>query len=132
MGDLRNDIQHGGWRMSARRAESLHKELEAKHAEFNPGPATDPTTPQANTATQSDRIILITRHQGAVEWLHKQGYNNAERYNHLEQSTIESLTPNDTVIGSLPVHLAARVCAKKAQFIYLQIEIPKTHARHRT
>ena len=30
------------------------------------------------------------------------------------------------MIGSLPVHLAARVCAKKAQFIYLQIEIPKT------
>ena len=124
MGDLRNDIQHGGWRLSARRAESLHKELEAKHAAFDLNPATAQSTQQVNTPARSGRTIIITRHPGAVEWLHKQGYNNAERYNHLEQSTIGSLTSNDTVIGSLPIHLAAQVCATKAQFIFLQIEIP--------
>ncbi len=126
MGDLRNDIQHGGWRKSARQGNSLRTDLEKKHAEFKLDPVRPNETPRAIEPHQKGRTLLVTRHLGAVEWVQNQGYANAEHFEHLDQSTIDSLKDNDTVIGSLPIHLAARVCATKAQFIFLQIDIPKT------
>ncbi len=51
---------------------------------------------------------FVSRHRGAISWAKKQGIE-AERVEHLD---ILRLEPGDIVMGSLPVHLAARVCER--------------------
>lgn len=34
------------------------------------------------------------------------------------------LAPGDTVIGTLPVHLAAEVCARKGRYLHLSLTVP--------
>ena len=38
---------------------------------------------------------------------------------------IEQVAPLDTVIGTLPVHLAARVCAAGARYMHLSVDVPE-------
>jgi CRISPR-associated protein Csx16 len=117
IGQLRNDIQHGGWRPNARRGDSLTADLQGKLEEFE-------STPARRTAQPAGRTLLVTRHAGAIDWLRQQGFDTTERRDHLDKATMDSLTAEDTIIGSLPVHLAAAVCDTGAKFIYLQIDIP--------
>lgn len=63
---------------------------------------------------------LVTRHPGALEWLLRQGIK-AQAVAHLD---VEAIQPGDTVFGTLPLHLAARVCERGARFFYLAIELP--------
>ena len=46
---------------------------------------------------------------------------------HLDPAQIEA---GDTVIGSLPVHLAAAVCERGARYLNLSLDLP-AHARGR-
>lgn len=115
---LRNDIQHGGWRTHARQGKALYADLENKHKEFDCAPA-------APDAKQSGRTLLISRHTGALEWLSQQGYKNSEIIEHLDRATIDSLTPEDTVVGNLPIHLAAEISQRRSKFLYLQIDLPQ-------
>lgn len=64
---------------------------------------------------------LVSRHAGAVKWLHRRGYEAVQTIAHLDPTTIQ---PGDTVIGTLPVHLAAAVCARGARFVFLSVDIP--------
>ncbi|WP_416190473.1 CRISPR-associated protein Csx16 [Neisseria sp. CCUG17229] len=34
---------------------------------------------------------------------------------------VADVAPGDTVIGTLPIHLAAEICAKKAKFVFLAL-----------
>lgn len=80
---------------------------------------------------------LVTRHPGALEWLLDQGSDLIERGSikhraveyvpHLEPARIE---PGDVVIGTLPVHLAAQVCARGARYFNLSLDVP-AHQRGR-
>lgn len=64
---------------------------------------------------------FITRHPGAIAWAKRQGITVDQQLAHLDSGQIQS---GDTVIGSLPVNLAAEVCAKQARYIHLTLELP--------
>lgn len=64
---------------------------------------------------------LVTRHPGAVEWAARQGIAVDRQVAHLD---VREVAAGDTVIGTLPVNLAARVCARGARFLNLSIDVP--------
>lgn len=64
---------------------------------------------------------LITRHPGAVEWAERQGVRVDMQIAHLDPELIQA---GDVVIGTLPVQLAAEVCARGGRFLSLSLEVP--------
>lgn len=66
-------------------------------------------------------IYLITRHPGAIEWAARQGVRVDVHIAHLDPAGIQS---GDTVIGTLPVNLAAEVCARGGRFFNLSLDLP--------
>ena len=64
---------------------------------------------------------FITRHKGAVEWARIQGIE-AKRISHLDPARIQT---GDTVIGTLPVHIAAEICARGGRYLHLSMTIPE-------
>lgn len=63
---------------------------------------------------------IISRHAGAIEWLERQGVEG-QQCQHLN---IEQVSPGDNVIGTLPINLAEKVCAKQAIYWHLSLEVP--------
>jgi len=64
---------------------------------------------------------FVTRHPGALDWAQAQGIAFDAHVMHLDPATVG---PGDTVIGSLPVHLAAAVCARGARYFNLSLDLP--------
>lgn len=64
---------------------------------------------------------FISRHPGAVEWARRRGLAVDQYGAHLDPAQIQ---PGDTVIGSLPVNLAAAVCERGARYLHLSLELP--------
>ena len=65
-------------------------------------------------------IYFISRHPGASRWARQQNIQAI----HLAHLLPQQISTGDTVIGNLPVHLAAYVCAQGARYLHLQISIP--------
>ena len=65
---------------------------------------------------------FISRHPGAIKWAGQQGIAVDRQIAHLDVKDIQA---GDTVIGTLPVNLAAAVCARQATFINLSLDIPE-------
>lgn len=69
--------------------------------------------------TPSGQTWFISRHSGAIDWIKQQPDWRIDHYvPHLDPETI---SPGDTVLGTLPVHIAAAICARGATFYFLQI-----------
>ena len=66
--------------------------------------------------------IFVCRHQGAMVWMKKQSI--AVDF-WTDDLCLESVRENDKVIGILPMHLAAAVCARGAKFYALELNVPK-------
>lgn len=64
---------------------------------------------------------FVTRHPGAVEWARRRGLQIDRQITHLDPDLI---APGDTVIGILPVNLAARVCEKGGRYLNLSLNLP--------
>lgn len=64
---------------------------------------------------------LVSRHQGAVDWIYQQGISIDLQVEHLD---IEQVQPGDCVIGTLPIQLAAAVCARGARYLHLSVQLP--------
>ena len=64
---------------------------------------------------------FVSRHAGAVEWAALHGFNSVEVVAHFDPSVI---SVGDVVIGTLPVHLAAEVCANGGEYHHLVMNIP--------
>jgi CRISPR-associated protein Csx16 len=64
---------------------------------------------------------FISRHPGAIAWAGQQNIKVDCQLAHLDIALIQQ---GDTVIGSLPVNLAAEVCAKHARYIHLTLDLP--------
>lgn len=64
---------------------------------------------------------FISRHPGAIEWAARQGLKVDKQLDHLNPAAIQR---GDVVIGTLPVNLAAEVCARGAQFFNLSLDLP--------
>ena len=66
---------------------------------------------------------FISRHQGAIDWIKTQKQWHIDRYaTHLDPEDIQT---GDTILGTLPIHLAAQICARGAAFYFLQIAQPE-------
>ena len=65
--------------------------------------------------------IFVSRHPGAVDWARRRGLAVEAWATHLDPA---QLGAGDTVIGSLPLHLAAAVCERGARFLHLSLDIP--------
>ena len=64
---------------------------------------------------------FVSRHPGAIAWAERQGLPVDQQIRHLEISSIQA---GDTVIGTLPMNLAARVCESGGRYIHLTLELP--------
>lgn len=64
---------------------------------------------------------FISRHPGAIEWASRQNLQVDRLITHLDLATVQA---GDTVIGSLPVNLAAQVCTRGATYWHLSLELP--------
>lgn len=92
---------------AARRALGLDESAPASAADASPAHA--------------PRTYFVTRHAGARAWAEQEGIAVDELVDHLE---VERIQPGDTVIGSLPVNLAAQVCARGGRYLHLTLELP--------
>lgn len=67
-------------------------------------------------------VVFISRHRGAMEWVAQQGLHMDRMAAHLDAETV---TPGDIVVGSLPIHVAARVCERGGRYFHLTLELPE-------
>lgn len=65
---------------------------------------------------------FVSRHPGAIEWAARQKLAVDCFVPHLDTVLVQ---PGDTVIGSLPVNLAATVCAAGANYWHLSMYLPE-------
>ncbi|MBK1694130.1 CRISPR-associated protein Csx16 [Chromatium weissei] len=64
---------------------------------------------------------FVTRHAGAHNWAIEEGIHVDALVAHLDIAIVNA---NDVVIGSLPVNLAAKVCARGGRYLHLSLELP--------
>lgn len=65
---------------------------------------------------------FVSRHPGALDWMKQAEIAFDIHAPHLDTQLIEK---GDKVIGSLPVNLAAEVCAKGAEYWNLSLNLPE-------
>ncbi|MDS4029342.1 MAG: CRISPR-associated protein Csx16 [Candidatus Contendobacter sp.] len=65
--------------------------------------------------------FFVSRHPGAREWAAAEGVAVDAAIAHLDPETVQ---PGDVVIGTLPIHLAARVCQRGGRYLHLSLELP--------
>lgn len=84
--------------------------------------AQQPLTPSIQHDFNSPMTIyFISRHPGAIEWAARQKLAVDRFVHHLDTAQVQA---GDTVIGSLPVNLAAQVCATGAGYLHLSLALP--------
>lgn len=64
---------------------------------------------------------FVSRHPGAIKWAKGQNFAIDRWVAHLDPAEVEV---GDTVIGSLPVNLAASICKRGARYLHLSMEVP--------
>ena len=64
---------------------------------------------------------FVTRHPGARDWVEAQGIAVDSVVEHLDPACLDR---GDRVLGTLPVHLAAEVCRKGAEYHHLILDLP--------
>jgi CRISPR-associated protein Csx16 len=122
IGDIRNDIEHGGFRKQPLPAKVLQKRIEDLVQRFAPFASGEPKgTPGGAAPSSASRTYFVTRHAGAVEWAVRQGIAVDRTVEHLDPAEVR---PGDMVLGTLPVHLVAEVCARGARYLHLVLELP--------
>lgn len=65
------------------------------------------------------KTYFVTRHSGARDWAKRRGIA-AIAIDHLDTSAIER---GDVVIGTLPIHLVARINALGARYLHLTMDM---------
>lgn len=64
--------------------------------------------------------IFVSRHEGAVRWINSQPIRVDRFESHLDLTSVDA---GDTVIGTLPVQLAAKVCEKGAIYLHIVLDL---------
>lgn len=65
--------------------------------------------------------FFVTRHPGAADWARQQGLAVDRAVAHLNPAEVQA---GDVVIGTLPVNLAAEVCARGGRYLHLTLDLP--------
>jgi CRISPR-associated protein Csx16 len=119
--DIRNDIEHGGFRKQPLSGTVLRQRIEQLVERFCL-PAHQGEVEDAKASPcAGGRTLFVTRHPGAVEWCARQGIAVDRTVEHLELAEVQ---PGDVVIGTLPVHVVAEVCSRGARYLHLALELP--------
>ena len=66
---------------------------------------------------------FVSRHPGAIEWAKRQDLAIDRWVTHLDPTEVGA---GDTVVGTLPVNLAAKICQQSAHYLHLSLEVPAT------
>ena len=115
---IRNDIQHGGFREQPLDANTLKNRVcELVHN------ISQPPAHALPEQAADGRLILVSRHPGAQQWLQQQGIVPDQVSAHIDPNDLHD---NDIVIGTLPMHIAAAVDARGIEFFNLVLEVPAT------
>ncbi|MDR1887974.1 MAG: CRISPR-associated protein Csx16 [Zoogloeaceae bacterium] len=64
--------------------------------------------------------FFVSRHPGALAWIER---NRIPFDCHAPHLDMERIRSGDTVIGSLPVNIAAEVCARGAEYRHLSLRL---------
>jgi len=64
---------------------------------------------------------FITRHPGAKQWAKQQGIKVDIQPTHFDP---EQTQAGDTIIGTLPVNLIAKVCERGGRYLHLSLDLP--------
>lgn len=64
---------------------------------------------------------FISRHPGAREWAVGESIAVDRVLAHFDPDCVQ---PGDVVLGTLPIHLVARVCARGGRYLHLSLEVP--------
>lgn len=70
---------------------------------------------------------FVSRHAGAIAWAKKHALAIDAWVEHLD---VSQLVAGDCVIGSLPIHLVAEVCARVCTYQHLQFDISAEQRGH--
>ncbi len=65
---------------------------------------------------------FVSRHRGATAWAAHIGIVIDVQLAHLDPEIIKA---GDRVIGTLPVHIAAELCAKGGHYLHLTLNVPE-------
>jgi len=115
VGEVRNDIEHGGFRRQPLPAKALQKRIGDLIGSLAA------TEPPERASERGGGTYFVSRHPGAREWARRQDIQVDEFITHLD---VERIGEGDTVIGSLPVNLAVEVCSRGASYLHLSLELP--------
>lgn len=67
------------------------------------------------------RRIFVSRHPGAIAWAKRHPWGMlVEFVKHIE---VNDISANDVVIGTLPIHLVAEICARGAHYMHLALSL---------
>lgn len=66
--------------------------------------------------------FFVSRHPGASAWAARQGLAVDRPVAHLDVAEVK---PGDVVVGTLPVNLAAEVCARGGRYFHLSLSLPQ-------
>ena len=69
------------------------------------------------------KVWLVSRHLGTLAWARAAGLVWDEAVSHLPD--VAAVQPGDRVYGTLPLHLAAEVCAAGAEYWHLVLRLPQ-------
>lgn len=73
----------------------------------------------------SHPVLLVTAHSGAVEWAARRGLRGV-LVCHLDPAVVH---PGQAVVGSLPAHVAAEICARGGRYYHLALELTEQDRR---
>ena len=65
--------------------------------------------------------FFVSRHPGAADWAREQGLAVDRAVAHLDPAQVQA---GDVVVGTLPVNLAAEVCARGGRYLHLSLDLP--------
>ena len=76
---------------------------------------------KTSTGRRLDITWFVSRHPGAIEWARRERLAIGRWVAHLDPQQVGD---GDTVIGTLPVNLAAAVCKRGARYFHLSLQVP--------
>lgn len=67
-------------------------------------------------------VWLVSRHPGAAAWAAQQGLQFDRHVDHFDPQWVAA---GDRIVGTLPIHLAAAVCARGAEYWHLALDVQR-------
>lgn len=69
-------------------------------------------------------VWFVSRHPGAIDWMAQQAHWQVDHWvAHLQLDDVQA---GDVVVGTLPLGMAANVCAQGARFWFLEVPMQAT------